>query len=83
MRKKTKAAVISLRSLGFKPRRNATATSKRKSTEPINAPTIVMPTRLEATSASPMMTLASPPNHHANAHADIREPLILSQQRSS
>jgi len=39
---KTKSAVISFRSLGLRPHRKATATSSRKSTEPITVPTITI-----------------------------------------
>ena len=39
----TNAAVISLRSLGLSPQRNATETINRKSREPITVPMIDMP----------------------------------------
>ena len=52
--------MISFRSFGLSPQRNAIATSKRKSTEPMTAPVMSRPIRWLPTSDSPMITLASP-----------------------
>ena len=57
---KTKTAVISFRSFGFSPQRKAMATIRRNNTDPMTAPQIVNPKSLDPTSASPMITLASP-----------------------
>src|SRR5262249_36803098 len=57
---KTNTAVTSLRSLGSRPPRSASATIRRNSTEPMTAPMITNPRSRTPTSASPMITLASP-----------------------
>ena len=51
---------MSFRAFGFKPPRNAMATSSRKSTDPMMAPVTMKPSWRVPTRASPMMMLARP-----------------------
>ncbi len=79
---KTKTAVISFRSLGLSPQRNATATS-----QPEEHGTHHRADNRRAQLVRPDQRFSDDdagqsPHHHSDSHADVRESLILRQQRS-
>ena len=79
---KTKTAVTSLRSLGSRPPRSASATIRRKSTEPMIAPTITNAQIADADQRLADDDAGQSPDDHPDPHLHVGKALILGQERA-